>query len=369
MKTVSLISIIFVALASGHSALAVLNFSSADTRPAGSTGCDKCLQNAVNTLGAESVETQASAMLQNVNVFGRDDRVPQTRRNQANGFAAIGRVYTNRIWKNDSGRVIGHKIATAFLVSPCIALTNYHVVFGSYDRADVTPDVLELNRQWSRRNQQGRPQIMLPNDRDYSVTFMVGEKPDGTFKRIVVGRPYALGDDNLGTWASDWVALKFDAPNCPGADSEIGWLPIDSSQNLKAGDRVLRTAGYPGRENPGHTDKGTLYVTGACTYLSDFAPEEHGFSHDCATRYGQSGSPVMITDAKGQMMVVGIAQGAFSPETKGILPSYNPSSQESRSTANIAVDVRALLPEVAPLIAQDLAAHGKESAGRSDTPL
>ena len=362
MKIASLVSVIFVALGTGHSALAVLNHGSAGARLVGSAGCTGCLQNAVNTPGAETVEAQARALPHNVNVFGRDDRVPQTRRNQANGLAAIGRVITNRLLKDQRGRVIGQGSATAFLVSPCVALTNYHVVFGRRDRPEVTPDVLELGRQWSNQDQQGKSKITLPNDRDYSMTFMVGEKPDGTFKRIVVGRPYAFGDNELGMWASDWVALKFDGPNCPGADREIGYLPVDRSPNLKAGDRVLRTAGYPGLENPKITEKGTLYLTGACSYLADLVEGEHGFTHDCATRYGQSGSPIMTTDAKGQMTVVGIAQGAFANETKSVLPSYDPSSQGSRSNANVAVGVRALLPEVAPLIAKDLAAHGNELA-------
>lgn len=370
MKTASLVSVILAALGTGHSALAVINLSSADASLAWSAGCTKCLQNAVHTLGAESVETQARTLLQNINVFGRDDRVPQTRRNQANGFAAIGRVYTNRFWKDDRGRVTGQSSATAFLVSPCVALTNYHVVFGDRERAEVTPDVLELNRQWSNRDPQGKPKIKLPNDHNYSVTFMVGEKPDGTFKRIVIGRPYAFGDNDLGRWASDWVVLKFDEPNCPGADREIGYLTVDRSPSLKAGDRVLRTAGYPGRENSRINDKGTLYATKACSYLTDFTTvgREHGFTHDCASRYGQSGSPIMTTDSNGRMTVVGIIQGTFVPERKGILPNYDPSSQDSRTNANIAVGVRALLPEVAPLIAEDLAAHGGELTRKYDLP-
>ena len=70
----------------------------------------------------------------------------------------------------------------------------------------------------------------------------------------------------------------------------------------------------------------------------------------------------MTRDAKGQMTFVGVAQGALSPETEGLLPSYDESSQDSRSNANVAVGVRALLPAVAPLIAEDLAAHGNKFA-------
>lgn len=360
MKAASLISLLFAASATTQTASAIVNLSSPATRLEAMDACPGCLQRAVNTLGAEPAETQARELLQNVNVFGRDDRVPQTRRNQANGFAAIGRVVTNRLWKDETGRVIGQGTGTAFLVSPCVALTNYHVVFGGRVRETVIPDVRELNRQWRNRDSQGRQIITLPNDRDYSMTFMVGENRDGTFKRAVVGRPVAFGDDSLGEFARDWVAIKFDEPNCPGADNEIGWLPLDPSPNLRAGDRVLRTAGYPGRENPGITNRGTLFSTGTCRFLGQSGTGEHDFTHDCAARRGQSGSPIMITDANGRLTVVGIDQGSLLPERPGILPTYDHSSLASRENANIAVGVRALLLEVAPLIARDLAAHGSQ---------
>jgi V8-like Glu-specific endopeptidase len=303
-------------------------------------------------------------LLRLVNVFGSDDRVVQTRRNQAFGYAAIGRFYTSRIFTDAKGKEF-RRAGTGFLVSPCVALTNYHVIFGS-DKVDRIIQVArELNRQFrDNRDAQGHINITVPNDIDYSMTFMVGERPDGTFKWQVLGRPVAFGNmDKQGGEGSDWAAIKFDEPSCPGSDSEIGWLdlvdlPYDEMSNL-----ALETAGYPVDRNHNRTinHMNLLYRTSrVCHSFGQFLDED-AFVHDCSMTEGDSGSPVYFVD-HGHFNVVGLNAGSASEEEGRTLPNFARRSEEFETYENRGPAVKAFLQEVLPIIARDTAAHRRGGA-------
>lgn len=311
--------------------------------------------------GVERVEEVTSQLLHHVNIYGKDDRSVQSRVKQTNGYAAIGRVLSNRPYKDKEGRTYAMNAGTAFLVSPCIALTNYHVVFGREDRETVIPWMIEIDRQFrENRDSKGIVKLKLPKDRNYTMTFLVGEKSDGSFRKQVVGRPYAFGDASLGFDGSDWVALKFDEPNCPGSDKEIGWLPIANAETV-FGKNELHTAAFPGDFNPlSRTDvftHGKLVKSGKCSSYGDaYGVGKNAFEHDCATRPGNSGGPI-LGERNGQLVVVGMDSNSIEERT-GILPKVKGVRPSEESIANIAVGVNAFLNEVQPLIDEDLTQHG-----------
>ena len=82
-----------------------------------------------------------------------DPRHPQSQTGADKMFAPIGLIGTNHRVPHQSGTTttLNFDMGTAFLVSPCYILTNYHVVFG---------------------NRKSKPEA----DRDYSMTFSVGGK-------------------------------------------------------------------------------------------------------------------------------------------------------------------------------------------------
>jgi hypothetical protein len=222
--------------------------------------CLECMHRAV---GAGSWKTQAKDLLQNVNIHGPDDRVDQSRLGgKGIRFAPIGRAYTNRVFRNRNGDGF-QKTGSGFLVSPCIALVNFHLPFGLERMDEIIAGANELKNQFmDNSDSQGVVKITLPNEKDYSITFQVGEKPDGTFAKMVVGRPVAFGNmSKQGSYGADWTAIKFKEPNCPGTDERIGWmalqtLPLEEIQKLD-----LHTAGFTLDHNPRITDKATLSLT------------------------------------------------------------------------------------------------------------
>jgi V8-like Glu-specific endopeptidase len=315
------------------------------------------LHTGFGTFGLYVVEAPHWDLFHLVNVFGSDDRMPQTRRGQAFGYAAIGRIYTNRVFKDNKGGPT-QATGTAFLISPCVALTNYHVVFGAAQLDQALPYVRELDRQFrDNRDSNGNVNITLPNEHNYSVTFQVGENPDGTFKRTVVGRPVAFGNmDNQGGIAGDWAAIKFDEPNCPGSDKEIGYLELGSLSSYRSQPPGLHVAGYPGSKNPTIASHSTLYRSTRTCGTYGQALEEAAYVHNCSASDGQSGSP-MLAVKNGRLKVVGIFQGAYDSFDHS-LPQYDPSSKEFNDYANLAVSTKAVLPDVDPIVKRDLEKHG-----------
>jgi V8-like Glu-specific endopeptidase len=314
--------------------------------------CHNCGQS--DLLGPVRVQDQQGVQkfVHKVNIFGRDDRIKQTRLGPGNPFAAIGMVVTVRkTFTDDKGKAIRDR-GTAFMVSPCLAVTNYHAIFRETPSDDVIPYVLQLMEQMASIREKGSLSgFTLSEEKNYAMILSIGENPDGTFKYRVVGIPVAFGEDKDDVVGKDWAVIRFEPPNCPGEDPEIGWLEFATLSTDELLQIQVYSAGYPGDLISGASNSAPLYRTGACR-LREFLNGRAAFAHDCAAKPGQSGSPVLATIDR-QPKVVAI----FSEEltrAQSILPSYDPGSSYSRNSANIAVDIRYFYPGIRRRIEADI---------------
>ena len=103
---------------------------------------------------------QAPALLHLVTNFGEDKRGPQTRTGIGKVFEPIGGLSSAQPLNVGGGIMREDVAATAFLVSPCYVVTNYHAVFG-YDKVGAG------DNDW--------------NGRHYRSWFYVGSATKNTF--------------------------------------------------------------------------------------------------------------------------------------------------------------------------------------------
>jgi V8-like Glu-specific endopeptidase len=262
------------------------------------------------------------------NVFapdGRDPRHVQPRLNQP--FNAIGVVDTDEPVpiEEDGGRWSAQRMeATAFLVSPCYVVTNFHAVFGDAPRKVNTL-------------------------RHSGVTFRVGAgRNDRGFSIEIHGTPAYWGDMAGERERADWAVVRLD--HCLGAQSKLSWLDISPHQTTSFGDQLVSVAGFPEGK-----DEDDLWRADGC-HLSARAGEEGLWSSDCPASPGSSGSPVFVTE-NGAPKVVGLMEGA-EEDRPDIQPRYVP------ELANLVVDIRALAqaPRVMAAIEADRRANGSARA-------
>lgn len=253
--------------------------------------------------GLSGVEAQ----VHKINIFdknGKDPRVHQSYEGEGKKFASIGRVRVNQAvpWMNDSGKLemVSDVVGSGFMISPCLFLTNYHVVFGK-----------------SRS----------PNSSDFSVTF--------SSIKSATGKPIAWGPkDKTGEMKDDWAIVQLDPKNCIGV--ETGWMvPSDlSPSELKQ--KSLTIAGLP-------VDKSTadlrdpLYVSKGVKIKSEGSGRLKGtYLVDGAGRPGTSGGPLYYEDENGIPTFAGVYAGSVKHSDK-ILKSYD------ARFANVAIDALGIL--------------------------
>jgi V8-like Glu-specific endopeptidase len=256
------------------------------------------------------------------NVFaadGRDPRHVQPRSGEAHAFAAIGVLRNNSpiaMLDDDDHLLYTRGEATAFLVSPCYAVTNYHAVFGE----GSGPEDAQT---------------------DHSVTLSLGDHSGGRgFRERVRAVPAFWGDFSEDQGGQDWAVLRLD--RCVG--SQIGWLDLTPRSPTAIGAARLSIAGYPGDK-----DQAVLWRADGCGVM--VRPRDVGlWSSDCAASPGSSGSPVFLIE-DGGLRVVGIMEGA-DDDVPGVQRRY------SASYANLVVDVSAILrrKEVRAAIKADIEA-------------
>ncbi len=235
-----------------------------------------------------------------------DPRHAQSQTGADRMFSPIGLFWNNQRVVNQAGAgtIAYRHRATAFLVSPCLIMANYHVVFGS---RQIEPEA----------------------GRDFSGTFRVRGKK---FRAV----PIRYGEYYYDEWR-DWVLLKLDSDSehpCAGEDPEIGWAQLAALPRDDAPNQILSVAGYP-------SDKplSTLWRQDAC-HLYEMLTDRQSrglWTTDCATRPGASGSPIFrIQD--GVLQVVALMHGHIEPAHLGeILPKWDPRA------ANLAVDMGKIL--------------------------
>jgi V8-like Glu-specific endopeptidase len=246
-----------------------------------------------------------------------DPRHQQIRTGEGKMFAPIGQFWTSQPVQHKSGPPYVD-LATAFLVSPCLLMANYHVVFGN---RHVEPD----------------------ESQDFSGTFAVRGKK---FHAVPI-RHGAYYDYE---W-QDWVLLKVDSDSthpCVGEHPEIGWVQLAPLSRDDAPNQVLSVAGYPSDKRDGW-----LWRQDAC-HLYDMLPERQYrglWTTDCATRPGASGSPIFYIQ-DGVLKVVALMQGHMGPvHGDEVLPKWDP------SLGNLAVDMGKILSsddKVMDLIQSDI---------------
>ncbi len=190
------------------------------------------------------------------NIFVKDDRTVVGDKSFA-PFSSIGRLVNT----------VDGSAGTAFLVSRCHILTNYHVAFSN----EKAPDPREVSR------------------------FILDQEATSKAVPVLYGKYYSGEEFNN---MEDWAILKLE--NCLG-DSH-GWLKLavvelSKVANLSA---PLALAGYP-------ADRDTRFLTldPDCRVYAQEKKGSPGWGHDCASREGTSGGPIMA-NLDGQIVVVAL---------------------------------------------------------------
>lgn len=262
--------------------LSLISFSNAYaasrvTLPSGfeaSAVCANCLRDQ-----AASGNDSARALFQRINEFKNIPRTAQSNIGKDFAFAPIGKISSKEsvtIVSPDGTKKSGFSNGTAFMVSPCHVLTNRHVVFGDAQAS--------LN--------------------GYSTTFSIGNDGTGKPTHVVDAAPVIIPDDT--EIGHDWTLLLL--KSCL-SDEKIGWMKLG---NMEASQKVV-SAGFPGDRNGLTSSKSCEVHTEMLNFL---------FSHDCATRPGNSGSPLFTVDSNGIPTAVGINTAQNRP-VEGILPIFD----------------------------------------------
>jgi V8-like Glu-specific endopeptidase len=267
------------------------------------------------------------------NVFaldGHDPRTPSPRTGQDRLYAPVGVIITGApVAASDDGSKVIRTRGSAFLVSPCYVLTNFHAVFGlAFDGPD-------------------------PN-RDYTAVFSVGADPDYPFRWSVAARPVRWGAFNRRK-EHDWALLKLEG--CVGGQADIGWLDLSDQPGPAMLGAAVSLAGYPA-DKTGNT----LWVQPTCR-IEAMQDGTAKVLHGCSVRGGASGGP-LIERVKDAPAAVAIQCGELNT-IAAPLPRWDPRH------ANTAVTVAEVLqdPEARALIEADIAAFpGSNPALAADPP-
>jgi V8-like Glu-specific endopeptidase len=188
---------------------------------------------------------------------------------------------------------------TGFMISPCYLITNYHVVRPK----DAPPG-------------SGGPENIVGND----VGFVAGH-PATPFR----GKVVRAGNYNL---HQDWAVVRFDAPNCPGARSDIGYFGLQNSSLASIVGYRAVLAGFPEDHDFSH-----ITVEWGCRITAEEDLHRWAYS-DCSVRGGSSGSPVLILGRDGIPHVLAIAFNEGDERQSGIVNFGSPST----ATRLIAID-------------------------------
>jgi len=261
-----------------------------------------------------------------------DPRYPQSRKGEDRMFAPIGLIWTNAPVPHDSDTVSTMRLdmGTAFLVSPCYVLTNYHVVFG---------------------NRKSGPEPGL----DYSATFWANGKKSRAIP-VRYGKFYDI-------YWQDWALLRLEPDaehRCIGEDPDIGWVQLTPLPPEAASDKVLSTAGYP-------SDKSgpPLWRQDGCHLFEEQDGRQYSglWTTNCATRPRASGSPIFYVQ-DGGLMVVALMQGHLGyVDGNEILLQWDP------KRANLAVDMGKIISSddgILKLITEDIDRYRQIVAAQTD---
>lgn len=272
-------------------------------------------------------------LIHKVNVFsedGKDPREVQRRDGESRVFSAVVGVapaqpipHPDKIdEKTGEPLMITGASATGFMVSPCYALTNYHVVFGG---------------------------SKAPNKDDFKMSVYVKTNEDKKGYAMTEASPVVWGDYNKsGHVKDDWALVKLNV--CAG--KQTGWFNMATLGSGVIDPQSLSMAGYPGDK-----DAQKLWIDKKCS-MRNWDQNIGVWSHDCASRAGASGSPIFAFDQKGvpQLVAMNAASNSSSEE---ILTKYE------SAHANLAVPVENFFDKIFDFISSDIKSYGSGNPART----
>jgi len=260
----------------------------------------------------------AAVILLCSNVFsaaGIDPRHAVARnQEEARPFLPVGVASTDEPVESLSGKV-DREQSTAFLVSPCYAIADYHGVFGK----------------------------SIVTGRNYTMTIALGSgELESGFQYALKMRPVRTARIP-GHGKNGLILMQLE--RCAG--KRLGWLElwVAGTENLVG--TSVGMAGYPGDRS---VDKLSLQLD--CR-IRGRNTVNGLLKHDCASRPGASGGPIFVV-RDGHIQVIATGWGSSS-EIDKVLQTY------SDENANLAVPLDMLRdnPEILQVIKSDIDAFGK----------
>jgi hypothetical protein len=251
------------------------------------------------------------------NVFSPNGIEPrrQVARDQveARPFLPVGVASTDSPIQSLSGK-FQRQQSTAFLVSPCYAIVDYHGVFGK--------------------------SIIAGQDYTMTLTLGNGELESG-FQYALKMRPVRAAR-NPSHGKNGLILMQLE--RCAG--KRLGWLELWIPGAASLVGASVGMASYPGDRS---TD--TLSLQLDCR-IRGINTVNGLIKHDCASRPGASGGPLFVM-RNGHAQLVATDWGSSS-EITGILKNY------SDENANLAVplDMLTTNPEMLQVINSDIEAFG-----------
>jgi V8-like Glu-specific endopeptidase len=257
------------------------------------------------------LQISSSYKLLKVNTF-LENRPIQVLREEDLQYNPIGELDSLPLINNGK---MEQRFGNAFLISPCLILTNHHVVFGD--------------------------DIPARKDKDYRMKFRIGMAGQQAFSGNTFATPIIWGARDL-EGHNDWAMLRLHA--CVG--DRYGWFETDDQLDEKLKGKTIEVSWFT-------KDLGVM-VRSAGVVLGLF--QHNGDLLHCAsTMFGASGAPIIFSK-DGKLLVVGLNTG----NAEGNLDGKQDYDRCDNHTANTFLNIRYVLksPYVQKLIDEDKAAFG-----------
>jgi V8-like Glu-specific endopeptidase len=198
----------------------------------------------------------------------------------------VGTVTSEFILRNKNGiGGVAAGMGTAFMVSPCYAMTNYHVLFGGKDFA---PNPIGT----------------------YPVTLRFGLGNSRKPTLSVKGRVRYWG--SAMSTVPDIALIQLNG--CPG--EQLGWYDLADMRDIRQLSATPLT--MPSFSSDRSMER--LSIQQGCRARA-YVPRRGWLLHDCATRKGASGAP-LIANLAGVPAVIGINAGEFRAAS-GVQNAYD----------------------------------------------
>lgn len=206
------------------------------------------------------------------NIFDKDDRLKISK----DLYPGVGRLMKNPQHQYSWG--------TAFHLSPCYVASAYHVV------KDTNSEITKEDQVYFISSLKEKPIMATP---------------------VAWGTPY-LGELN----DNDWVILKLD--EC----LEVEPSEIFSLKNYRSIDDLrgisVELVGFPEDRVPDN-----IHLDKSCKFGDEEPEAGDGIGHNCATRPGNSGSPIYVVNSQGlkEVYAITVASRGYFVE---IIAGYSP---------------------------------------------